>query len=157
MSDVPVRPWPPLITDVKMARTVIWRDRLLTLALWLLLIYFARHALLLAGGSAIRFLGHEIGSPDPQWATWGAWARHYVVVIAALGGWLIVWGRVSVRRFRRGFDLPQPPDLSPAEEAHDAGCSEAELAHWRGLKFAAVDIDAEGRVIVTPRSPESPR
>jgi hypothetical protein len=42
MAPTPPMRWPPLITDAKISRVVLWRDRLLTVAAWLVLFYLAR-------------------------------------------------------------------------------------------------------------------
>ena len=59
-------------------------------------------------------------------------------------------GSVSLRRLRQSAHLPAPPDLSPAEEARNAGCSEEDLTDWRQPKIAVADLDPAGRVVVRP-------
>ncbi len=122
----------------------------MTLGLWLLLVFLCRHALHLIVGETVKLFGREVHSPDPNWSVWAQRLRPYAVIDVVLGGWLVVWGSVSLRRLRQSADLPAPPDLSPAEEARNAGCSEEDLTDWRQPKIAVADLDPAGRVVVRP-------
>lgn len=45
--------WPPLITDAELPRLVVWRDRMLTLGLWMLLLVLCPHPFYLLGSAVI--------------------------------------------------------------------------------------------------------
>jgi poly-beta-1,6-N-acetyl-D-glucosamine biosynthesis protein PgaD len=153
MSDSSDRHWPPLITDAGMSRRVVWRDRLMTLGLWLLLVYFSRHALQLIWYETLRLFGRAPVALDPiNWDV--SWDRlhPYAIAVAILGVWLMVWAYVALLRLRRAVSVPDPAILSTAEEVIQSGCSEAELASWRQLKVAIVHLDGVGRVRVVPKS-----
>jgi hypothetical protein len=143
--------WPPIITDVTLPRYVVWRDRLLTIAAWTLLLALTSDLFYLVVDHALELFGHPLTGPGAQWALWWDRLRPFVQVIALMAVWLTLWGLVSLRRLRRYQRIQLPTPLTLAEQAAHAGCTEADLLTWRGLRIAVVDLDAAGRPSVVPR------
>jgi poly-beta-1,6-N-acetyl-D-glucosamine biosynthesis protein PgaD len=148
--------WPPLITDARMPRRLIWRDRLLTLGMWLLLLYFARGAIALMVGEVLDWLGRDNPMPEIDWVRLGRQLAPYLLAAGLLGLWLLGWGLAAVRRVRRAERLPEPRPVSLEEDAKRGGCTPAELASWRELRVAIVHLDDHGHVRVEPgRQPDA--
>ncbi|HYB08444.1 MAG TPA: poly-beta-1,6-N-acetyl-D-glucosamine biosynthesis protein PgaD [Alphaproteobacteria bacterium] len=138
-------PWPPIITDAKEPRLIVWRDRLLTVGMWILFLYLLRHGIHVVLDIITDLFGHDLGAPDLNWALWWSRLQPYLVVAIVLGLWLLAWGFVALKRARQNITKPQPPPLTLAEEARHAGSSEADLLAWRKLPTAIVELDERGR------------
>jgi hypothetical protein len=145
----PIR-WPPIITDVELPRYIVWRDRLLTTVAWLLLLALAGDLFLLIIDHALEPLGRPKTGPDAQLAFWWQRLQPFMAVIALMTAWLILWGLMSLRRIRIYPRMRLPSSLTLAEEAAHAGCTEADLAAWRGLRIAVAHLDGAGRPSVVP-------
>ena len=141
--------WPPLINDAKRPRYVVLRDILLTAGAWLLVFWMARQALLQMADEVWELGGQAAFEPDMDWTLW--WRRFwpYGMAIGGITVWLLAWGKIALRRVSHYHDLAPPAPLPLADEAARAGCSEAVLTAWRGLKIAVVELDAAGHLIVT--------
>jgi poly-beta-1,6-N-acetyl-D-glucosamine biosynthesis protein PgaD len=150
MTDTTKPPWPPIITDAREPRLVVWRDRLMTVGMWLLLLYLMRHGIHVVLDAITDLFGHKLGAPDVDWASWWGRLQPYLIVAVFLGLWLAGWGFAALRRMRRNVGKPQPPALALAEEAHRAGSTEAALLAWRKLPVAVVELDEEGHPSVLP-------
>lgn len=147
MGDM-LRAWPPIIQDAHVPRAVVWRDRLLTCGMWLLLLFLMRHGFLLIWDELIELFGHARSGPPANWHDWWLRLKPYFITAAALACWLFGWGIVSLQRIKRHIGKPQPPALSLAEEASRIGCLETELDLWRSAKVATVHIEADGHIRV---------
>jgi poly-beta-1,6-N-acetyl-D-glucosamine biosynthesis protein PgaD len=149
MTEKLERPWPPLITDARMPRVMVWRDRITTAAMWLLLLYFVQRELFETWGEAVELFGRE-SAPDASWPVWWETLRPYLVTAAVLGLWLLGWSIVTIRRIHQAGETPEQPPLSLAEQARRAGCSEAELATWRTWRVVRVELDDQMKLSVVP-------
>lgn len=141
--------WPPLITHANAPRYMIWRDRTLTLGAWLLMLWFMRQGLALMWSELVEWwydLPHQ--EPEPHWDVWWLRLQPFVVAISLLALWLLGWGLLSRRRVLRQEWGPPPPPLSLTEHAAEAGVEAAQLAEWRRLKIAVVNIDDMGLISV---------
>jgi len=150
-SLLPQIQWPPIITDVRLPRYIIWRDRLLTIAAWLLLVALASDLLHLVVARALELSGRSQTGPGAQWPILLDRLRPFLEVIALMAVWLTLWGLISLRRIRIYRQMHLSASLTLAEEAAHAGCTEADLMAWRGLRIAVVDLDEAGRPSVAPR------
>ena len=142
--------WPPIITDARLSRAVLWRDHILTLAMWLLLLFLMRRGLYALWDETLETLGRARRGPEIDWDQLWERLQRYLTAVLLLCLWLLAWGIATLRRQQSlaGTTTPQP--LSPAEQARDAGVSEADLAAWRSLRIMTVHIDANDRVSVVP-------
>jgi poly-beta-1,6-N-acetyl-D-glucosamine biosynthesis protein PgaD len=147
--------WPPIITDVTLPRYIVWRDRLLTFAAWVLLLVLVSDLFRLVAARPLAMLGHPQSGPAEQWALWWERLRPFVVVILLMAGWLFLWGLISLRRVRIYRQMRPPTPLTLAEEAAHAGCTEAELLTWRELRIAVAHLDEAGKPRVVPKPAES--
>jgi poly-beta-1,6-N-acetyl-D-glucosamine biosynthesis protein PgaD len=152
MTDKTRPPWPPIITDAREPRLVVWRDRLMTAGMWLLLLYLMRHGIHLVLDAITDLFGHDLGAPEVDWTMWWSRLQPYFIVAVFLGLWLVAWGFAALRRTRRDVGMPQPPELTLAEEAGRAGSPEADLLAWRKLPVAVVELDEEGHPSVRAAS-----
>jgi poly-beta-1,6-N-acetyl-D-glucosamine biosynthesis protein PgaD len=147
---LPTIPWPPIITDVRLPRYIIWRDRLLTIAAWLLLLTLASDLFVIVIARALELSGRSQTGPGAQWPIWWERLRPFAMVIALMAVWLVLWGLMSLRRVRIYRRMRLPASLTLAEEAAHAGCTEADLTAWRGLRIAVAHLDEAGRPSVVP-------
>jgi poly-beta-1,6-N-acetyl-D-glucosamine biosynthesis protein PgaD len=143
--------WPPIIADVTLPRYVVWRDRLLTIAAWVLILTLASDLFYLVVDHALELFGHPLTGPGAQWALWWDRLRPFVQVIVLMAVWLMLWGLISLRRVRSYRRIQMPASLTLAEEAAHAGCTEADLLAWRGLRIAVAHLDEAGRPNVVPK------
>lgn len=153
MKPVPPETWPPIIRDADLPRVIVWRDRLLTAAMWLLLIWFCRHPLLALGDFLMPPFGQirHIHVPDVE-SIWER-GRPYYAVILLFGVWIFAFGLATLRRYRRVRRLPHPPLLELEDQARRAGCTPAELTQWRTFKVAVVHLDEQGALTVVAKEP----
>jgi poly-beta-1,6-N-acetyl-D-glucosamine biosynthesis protein PgaD len=142
------RSWPPIIVDAHVPRAIVWRDRLMTIGMWLLLVFLMRHGLQLIWDEANELLGLERYGPQANWDIWWARLHPYLITAGVLGIWLFCWGLISLWRIRHHTGKPQPPALTLAEEAKRIGCTESELMAWRSARVATVHIDDNGHIDV---------
>ena len=143
--------WPPIITDVRLPRYVVWRDRSLTIAAWAFLLALTSDLLHLVIAHILQLFGNPLTATGAQWAIWWDRLRPFAQVVALMAVWLTMWGLISLRRLRRYRQLQVPTPLTLAEQAAHAGCTEADLLAWRGLRIAVVELDEVGRPRVVPR------
>jgi len=152
-------PWPPLNTQAKRSRVVLWRDRLLTVLAWLALGYLARDVGRFALDEVRELLGYDRGAPPADLAVMWNRVAPYLVVVVILAEWLALWALTTLHRERRAQTRPQPAALTLAEAAARAGTTEQELQMWRSLQLAVAHVDAREHLVVeypTP-TPESVR
>jgi poly-beta-1,6-N-acetyl-D-glucosamine biosynthesis protein PgaD len=147
----PDRPWPPLIVAGHVPRGVKWRDALLTLMMWggFLLLLDTEFELFL--GPHLERLGFGPSNRDANWAYFFERLMPFLLTAAVLGGALIVFGVLTLRRGRRGLLLPPPPRLETVDEARRAGLDEAALVAARDRRIVVVHIDADGRHRIVAR------
>jgi len=138
--------WPPLITAARQPRWMVWRDRGLTLLMWVLFVLVCHNFLRLALDEFRALTGRPRRGPELDFEDLWDPLRPFMVVAGVLVMWLLVAGVVSVRRVQRNLARPKPAPLGLAEEAADQGAAPADLAAWRGLRVAVVHLDEEGRM-----------
>jgi poly-beta-1,6-N-acetyl-D-glucosamine biosynthesis protein PgaD len=148
----PVAPWPPIIRNAALPRMILWRDRICTIAMWLLLLWLCRSALhtlwetsweLFESGH-LRFAG---------WPEKLAGLQPYFKIVGLFAVWAIVWTMMTLWRRQRYLHLPQPPALTLEEEARKINGVPADLSAWRRLKLCIVHLDSQGNTSVLPKTP----
>jgi len=153
LKPVPPKAWPPIIEDVHLPRLIVWRDRLLTTGMWLLLIWFCRHPLL----ALVDFLRPPFGQITrievPSLLSRWERIRPYVAMVALIVGWLSFWGLVTLARYRRVRRMPHPPGLALEDQARKAGCTPEELTQWRTFRVSIVHLDEQGALNVVAKDP----
>jgi poly-beta-1,6-N-acetyl-D-glucosamine biosynthesis protein PgaD len=146
----PPSDWPPIITDARRPRAIVWRDRILTIAMWLLLLFLMRRGLAGLWDETLELFGRVARGPGIDWEQLWEGLSNYLFVAGLLCLWLLGWGFASRRRQERLAGTAAPPPLSLADHARDAGCSEADLTAWRALRIMTVHIDENDRISVVP-------
>lgn len=144
--------WPPLIVAEHVPRLVKWRDVLLTLFMWGLLVLLLDTELALFFGRLLGRLGLGSFNADPNWPDFFERLMPFLVTAAVLAAGLVLAGLYTLRHHRwRAPLLPQPISLSVGDQAHGAGLEETALAAARDQRIVIVHIDADGRYqIATP-------
>jgi len=145
--------WPPLITAARQPRWMVWRDRGLTLFMWLLFVLVCHNFLRLAADGVREVSGRpRVG---PEWDPEMLWEplRPFLVVSGLLVTWLLLFGLVGIRRIARDRARPMPPPLDTGEEAARQGADGAALAAWRDWRIAVVHLDDHGRMHAEPGPP----
>ena len=140
--------WPPLITDAEQPRWMRWRDRILTIVMWLLFLGMLIRQSVAFWRRVTAFLAAEAGT------TWEFRLLPFLGVAAVMIVWLGLWAVLMYFRVHRAGHPPQPAPLGIEDEAECRGMTAADLAAARGLKIAAVAIDAAGRYRVAPGGEE---
>jgi biofilm PGA synthesis protein PgaD len=78
----------------------------------------------------------------------------YALIVAVLGGLLILWARINYLRFSRKERRRPVPNLSPATQARDFGVVVDEVSHGRSSQISVVHHDQEGQIVkIEPRIP----
>jgi poly-beta-1,6-N-acetyl-D-glucosamine biosynthesis protein PgaD len=135
---------------------MIWRDWILTVAMWLLLFWLARRELyaLWDVSRAMFVQGHL------RFTGWqGRWALliPYLKTIGVIATWELFWAAVSLWRRQRYSRLPQPQPLTPQEEANKVHHRPMDLDEWRKMKICVVEFDQDGtlqcRAAAAPGAP----
>lgn len=128
-------PWPPLITDAAQSRLVFWRDRALTVLLWVL--FFA----IFTEETFAFWHRIELVLNDEN-EKWEYRLVPFFAVAGILVVWLSLWALVTYRRllWSGGFS-PMAPTMSLEAEAASRGVAPAELAAAREQQIVAVTIE----------------
>ncbi len=130
--------WPPLITDAARPHWILWRDRVLTLLVWLL---FAALFIEQSIAFAERI---SLYRADPH-GDWDFLLRPFFITAGILVLWLVLSGMGTYRRALRHRQKPPPPPLALAEEAAHLGVTSDELLAARQEQVIAVTISPDGR------------
>ena len=146
----PITPWPPLITAASQPAWMLWRDRLLSLSMWVLLALLCRNALLLAGEEALFLSGLSEQRPAPDFREHLRRILPFWITIGGLLLWLLGWGAVWVLSRRLTPLRPMPPSLDPPTEAARHGADPAALLAWREWPVAIVHVEEGGRMRAVP-------
>lgn len=147
-----ITPWPPLITAASQPRWMVWRDVLLSLAMWLLLAVLCRNALMTTGAEILLAFGVIDELPPPDFREHWRRMQPYWITVGLLLGWLIIWGSVWVVRRRFTPPLPMPLPLDVGTEAARHGAEVEALLAWRRLPIAVVHV-VDGRMHAVPPEP----
>ena len=129
--------WPPLIVDASRPTWRKWRDRAMTMAMWLVMALLFFDQLTLFGELARK----QLTSNLPLEFKLGP----FLAVACLLIAWLIAWGLASVRNYRRVTVEPTPPPLDLDKQAARVGVAADVLASWRTLPVAVVHPEQSGR------------
>lgn len=147
MSGLPlITPWPPLITAASQPTWMLWRDRLLSFSMWVLLAILCRNALLLVGEEALFLSGLSDQRPAPDFREHMRRMLPFWITIGMLLLWLLGWGAVWVLSRKFTPLRPMPPALDPATEAARHGADPTDLLAWRDLPVAIVHVAEGGRM-----------
>jgi poly-beta-1,6-N-acetyl-D-glucosamine biosynthesis protein PgaD len=134
--------WPPLIRDAGQQRWLVWRDAIITVAMWLLFlfifidqsIHFWRAIVQVQAEHPGAFLEH-----------WDFRMKPFAALVLLLVAWLLFFGWRSLENWRRVKRGPLPPALPIAIESARRGISVEILSEARNRKVATVAIDQDGR------------
>jgi poly-beta-1,6-N-acetyl-D-glucosamine biosynthesis protein PgaD len=151
MKPLPPKIWPPIIRDADLPRVIVWRDRLLTAGMWLLLIWFCRQPLLALGDFLAPPFGKITHIKVPSLRSIWERAAPYYAVILLFCVWIFAFGLATLRRYHRVRRMAHPPALSLEEQARRAGCTPADLIQWRTFKVAIVHLDERGALNVVAK------
>ncbi len=145
--------WPPIIRDATLPRAILWRDRICTAAMWLLLLWLCRagfRGLFDTSRTLIRDGQLHFADLLENFIR----LRHYFEAIGVLAVWLIAWTIVTLWRRDRYLNLPQPAPLTLQEEAVEIDGTPADLSAWRKLKVSVAYLVPPGKVSVLPKQAE---
>jgi len=138
--------WPPLISAERVPAWVRARDLVMTLAAWVVLVYWIRGALLLIG-DWLSYPFFELSSqPSPDWKRIWATLAPFVATAALLAAWLVYWALSRRKILMRQRAMLQPATLDPGVHADRYGLRAADLAALRELQVVTVHFDANGAV-----------
>jgi hypothetical protein len=130
--------WPPLIDDAVRPPWMLWRDRFLTVLVWLLFaILFIQQWLVFQ-----ERLRTYLTTAD---AEWDFTLKPFFTVIGVMLSWLGLSAIGTYRRAMRARNRPEPPPLALAREAAHFGVTPTELSAARQGQIIAVAIEAGGR------------
>jgi hypothetical protein len=129
--------WPPLITDAARPAWMLWRDRILTVLVWLLfLILFVEQWLVFQARVEVYF-----STPD---AEWDFLLGPFFAVVGVMVTWLVFTSFLTYRRVVRARRQSPPPPLSLEAEAAHFAVTPNELTAARQKRIIAVTIEPGG-------------
>lgn len=130
--------WPPLITDAARPRWMLWRDRILTILVWVaFLTLFIEQCLVFHARVETYF-----AAPD---AEWDFLLRPFIIAIGIMVAWLALTAVLTYRRAVRARRQSQPPPLAIEAEAAHFGVTPAALTAARRQQIIAVAIEPGGK------------
>lgn len=117
-----------------------------TLFFWFALLYLWQPLIsLIAWAFNVKlFYSHMVvlGGYETFLDVWKA----YALVIALMGGSLIVWARINQWRFRGAERRTVIPRTDDGDVAETFGVQPGQLQNWRTMKSVVLDIDEESQV-----------
>jgi poly-beta-1,6-N-acetyl-D-glucosamine biosynthesis protein PgaD len=117
---------------------MVWRDGLLTLLLWVALVWlFVRQSVVLGRRIDEILLSADPASP----AAWEYPLLPYLTVALILVVRLSAWGLVERRHHGRVTREPAPAPLELSAEARRIGVGAEELSDWRRRRVSIMHID----------------
>lgn len=130
--------WPPLITDAARPQWTIWRDRVLTILVWVLfLALFIKQSLLFKTRIATY-----LSTPEAEWEFL---LGPFLAVTGVMVAWLVLSAIFTYRRAVQARRRTPPPPLSLEVEAGHFGVTPADLVAARHQQIIAVAIEPDGR------------
>jgi hypothetical protein len=129
---------------------MLWRDRIFTAVMWLLLAFLCRHTLSAIWVALAGLFDHG----HLRLFGWGErWARlrPYLQLVGLFTGWELFWVIATLWRRQRALRKPQPPPLALAEEAENNYRLPGDIARWRQFRICVVHLDRAGHPTVVPR------
>jgi len=146
--------WPPLIPRSRAPWPLRWRDTVLTLIAWFVLIWVLRDALLtlvagISPDAAARttawlehrlspLLGHLV--PMAPAAFWGDF-NDFLYAACVFVVWLTAWGWLNRRTLQR-----QPPPVAPGAGPALAAVAPRDAVPWQARRLL-VQFDGDGEVV----------
>jgi len=130
------------------AHTPRWvkaRDVVLTLIMWILFAIMLQTEFELFFGQYLKEMGLGTFHTEPNWPVFFERLRPYLIIMAALAGFITIASVRTLRRHRRSLLLPQPSPLPAAVQARRAGMDEAALLAARELGITIVHAEADCR------------
>jgi len=146
--------WPPIIDAASKPRRMLWRDRILTAVMWLLLVFLCRRGLAYFSTALIGFFARG----QLNLTGWGeGWTRlrPYMQLVALFAGWELFWIIATLWRRQRALRKPQPPSLALAEEAEIHHCAPGQIVQWRQFRICVVHLDPAGHPTLVLRDGEA--
>jgi poly-beta-1,6-N-acetyl-D-glucosamine biosynthesis protein PgaD len=138
------RPWPPLITSVKVPWHLRARDWILTFVAWFALLYMLRPGwLIVFDYYGIRPLFPLPRGAPPDWKA--LWLHFYVAVYASifLVLWIVIWTVRRLNQIKRIYDPRQVHPLTVEEHARSLGLDPEKVKQWRQFKVATVQFTGD--------------
>jgi poly-beta-1,6-N-acetyl-D-glucosamine biosynthesis protein PgaD len=131
--------WPPLIIDAARPAWILWRDRILTVLVWILFLVLFIEQWRIFQARVDAYLS----TPD---ATWDFRMAPFFTVVGIMVAWLVLTAFLTYRRVMRARRDAQPLPLPLEAEAARFGVTPAELTAARQKQIIAVAIGAGGRL-----------
>jgi poly-beta-1,6-N-acetyl-D-glucosamine biosynthesis protein PgaD len=139
------RPIPPLI-ETAISPLVRLRDRILTLAAWVVSAVLLRNALLLIW-DFLRPPVFRLTDDLPGWRVVLGILLEYQLALEVLALWVLCWGlSFSLQRRAVGRRAAITPPVSRAELAAAVGVPVATLSAMEGIKLIDVDVADDARI-----------
>jgi len=136
--------WPPLVRADRVPAWIRARDLLLTIAAWVVLVYWVRGSLLLIW-DWLSYPFFELSTqPSPDWERIWSTLAPFVATAALLAAWLVYWALRRRTILMRQRSMLQPPALDPGVHADRYGLRAADLAALRGPQVVTVRFGANG-------------
>lgn len=134
--------WPPLIVIAQKSRGLLWRDRLLTVCLWGGFAYLVIE-------QAFHFWSsiHHVRTvyPGAFVENWDFRLKPFAIVSGALVLWLLLFGIVSLWKWKRMIRVAPPLPLAVQAEAERGGAMVADILAARERKVVTIGVDDTGK------------
>jgi len=140
------RAWPPLIHANRMPAWVRVRDLVLTVAAWIVLMYWVRGALLLIG-DWLSYPFFELSTyPAPDWDRIWSTLAPFFAIAALLAAWLVYWAARRNKILARQRSVAQPAPLDLETHAAQFGLHAGDALALREARIATIRFDANGAI-----------
>ena len=127
--------WPPIIRVVRQERWKIWRDALITIAVWAIFLSIFVNQLIIFWTSIVEFQAEH---PGAFLERWHFRMKPFGLVVLMLFIWLALFGWLSLRNWRRVTQEPPPPPLPIEGEAARRGMPVERIRDLRESKITTV-------------------
>jgi poly-beta-1,6-N-acetyl-D-glucosamine biosynthesis protein PgaD len=134
--------WPPLIKVARQQRWKVWRDALVTIAMWAIFLYIFIGQSIIFWTSIVEFQAEH---PGAFLERWHFRMKPFVAVALLLLVWLAFFGWLSLRNWRRVTRQPPPSPLSIEREASRCGMPVEHIRYARELKITMVSSYDAGK------------
>lgn len=139
-------PWPPLITAQRVPGWVRVRDLVLTLAAWVVLLYWVRGALLLIG-DWLSYPFFELSTyPSPDWPRIWSTLAPFAAMAAVLAAWLVYWAAQRRAILMRQRAMAQPAPLDVETHARQFGLQVADIRALRAPGISTAHFEPNGAI-----------
>lgn len=135
--------------QIRIREVPLWmsfRDILLTLCAWAIIVYFLREAIELAIDYFRYPYFQLVTTKRPDWhGMWGD-LQSFVIFAVCLISWLAFWAFSSKRKLRSSAMVSQPKPLSLAEHAASLDLTEEQLRSCKSSVITTVFFDRQRRI-----------